>query len=216
MARSNASIFDWFLTGLGSLARSILIARKFDRQGDIEAIRRLSWQQLEMIVGDAFRRRGYSVVENGGADGGIDLVLRKGDEEFLVQCKQWKAASVGVRPIREFLGVMTSRSAAGGFFLSSGKYTREARDFAVQTGIELLDGPALEQMVKEAQNPGPYLEPTIRQRRSTTRWPDAPVAPACPDCGSEMVERTSKRGSGAGSKFWGCKTWPRCRGTRPG
>jgi restriction system protein len=36
-----------------------------------------------------------------GADGGVDLVLRKDGEKFFVQCKQWKKGSVGVKPIRE-------------------------------------------------------------------------------------------------------------------
>lgn len=37
--------------------------------------------------------------------------------------------------------------------------------------------------------------------------------PSCPDCGSSMVMRTAKQGRNAGSQFWGCSTFPRCRGT---
>lgn len=33
--------------------------------------------------------------------------------------------------------------------------------------------------------------------------------PSCPDCRSEMVRRSGKYGD-----FWGCSTYPRCRGTR--
>ena len=33
----------------------------------------------------------------------------------------------------------------------------------------------------------------------------------CPDCGSKMVARTNRQ---SGSKFWGCSTFPKCRGTR--
>ena len=42
--------------------------------------------------------RGFSVAETGGggADGGIDLKLKKGGEIFLVQCKQWRAYKVSV------------------------------------------------------------------------------------------------------------------------
>nr|WP_305121339.1 hypothetical protein [Microbulbifer elongatus] len=28
-----------------------------------------------------------------------------------------------------------------------------------------------------------------------------------------MVKRTSKRGPNAGSQFWGCSLFPKCRGT---
>lgn len=38
------------------------------------------------------------------------------------------------------------------------------------------------------------------------------VAPHCPKCGSEMVLRTAKRGDNQGGKFWGCSTYPKCRG----
>jgi ssDNA-binding Zn-finger/Zn-ribbon topoisomerase 1 len=31
----------------------------------------------------------------------------------------------------------------------------------------------------------------------------------CPDCGSEMIPRSSQYG-----KFWGCSDYPQCKGTR--
>lgn len=31
----------------------------------------------------------------------------------------------------------------------------------------------------------------------------------CPDCDGPMIPRTSAHG-----KFWGCKNYPRCKGTR--
>lgn len=33
----------------------------------------------------------------------------------------------------------------------------------------------------------------------------------CPKCGAKMVIRESKKGANAGSKFWGCSTFPKCR-----
>ena len=36
----------------------------------------------------------------------------------------------------------------------------------------------------------------------------------CPSCGQPMILRTSKRGANAGSQFWGCSTYPACKGTR--
>lgn len=37
---------------------------------------------------------------------------------------------------------------------------------------------------------------------------------ACPVCSSAMVMRSAKKGSNAGYAFWGCSTYPRCKGTR--
>lgn len=33
----------------------------------------------------------------------------------------------------------------------------------------------------------------------------------CPDCGGAMVSRANKT---TGQRFWGCKDYPKCRGTR--
>ena len=48
----------------------------------------LNWRQFEQLVGEAFRRQGYSITETGGngPDGGVDLILRKDGEKHLVQC----------------------------------------------------------------------------------------------------------------------------------
>ena len=105
----------------------------------------MSWQEFEMLVGEAFRRRGYTVNETGGggADGGVDLVLRKDGEKFLVQCKQWKAYKVGVTTIRELYGVMAASGAVGGCVVISGVFTQEAKSFAEGINIDLNDGAEL-------------------------------------------------------------------------
>jgi ssDNA-binding Zn-finger/Zn-ribbon topoisomerase 1 len=36
--------------------------------------------------------------------------------------------------------------------------------------------------------------------------------PACPLCGRKMTLRTARRGNNAGSQFWGCTGYPKCRG----
>ena len=37
-------------------------------------------------------------------------------------------------------------------------------------------------------------------------------SPSCPECSSDMVLRTARRGSNAGNQFWGCSSFPRCKG----
>jgi ssDNA-binding Zn-finger/Zn-ribbon topoisomerase 1 len=36
--------------------------------------------------------------------------------------------------------------------------------------------------------------------------------PTCPECGSGMVKRTARNGKNAGQGFWGCASYPKCRG----
>lgn len=35
--------------------------------------------------------------------------------------------------------------------------------------------------------------------------------PFCPKCGSKMVLRTARQGRYAGSNFWGCSQFPKCK-----
>ena len=174
-------------------------AKQLDAQKSIETIRQLHWRNFEELVAEAYRRQGYRVTEGGfGADGGIDLELRKGEERVLVQCKQWKAQKVGVSVVREMFGVLTASNADKVIVICSGKFTQQAIDFTSDKPIELITGNELLSLVKDAQ-----AEPII-----------APVQQAsCPRCGSELVERQAKRGTNAGNTFLGCSSFPKCRYT---
>lgn len=39
--------------------------------------------------------------------------------------------------------------------------------------------------------------------------------PLCPRCGNPMVLRTAKRGDNRSNRFWGCSSYPTCRGITP-
>ena len=176
-----------------------------------DALHGMTWKEFEMLVGEAFRLQGFAVTEigGGGADGGVDLVLRKGSEVSLVQCKQWKATQVGVQVVRELFGVMAARGAAQGFVVTSGSFTADARSFADGRNIRLVDGAKLFGLIQQArrslQTSRPADPPTFAQ---------PPQVPECPKCRAPMVRRTAQKGSNAGSQFWGCSTFPRCRGVR--
>lgn len=182
-------------------------------------LRALNWKDFELLVGEAFRMRGFSVVETGGggADGGIDLQLRKGSEVFLVQCKQWSAYKVSVNVVRELFGVMASQGATGGFVVTSGTFTPDARSFVEGKNIELIDGSALKAMIDRVRAARPEMAspraiPASVQTPGQT--PTASAEPACPRCGGLMVKRIAKQGANAGGAFWGCMAFPKCRGIK--
>ncbi|MCZ2104915.1 MAG: restriction endonuclease [Burkholderiales bacterium] len=186
----------------------------------------VSWQEFELLVGEAYRQQGYRVTEigGGGSDGGVDLVLTKGGKKFFVQCKQWKAYNVGVATVRELYGVMAAQGATGGFVVTSGRFTEDAQAFAQGRNVQLVDGDRLRAMIQRARRAqGPA---TVGQRESATATdgaqthvegaaaPQATSRPECPRCGAPMELRTARRGAHAGTAFWGCSTYPKCRGTR--
>jgi restriction system protein len=173
----------------------------------------MSWREFETLVGEAYRLQGYRVTETGGggADGGIDLALTKGSEKFLVQCKQWKAYKVGVDVVRELYGVMAAKGATGGFVVTSGRFTDDAKAFAEGRNVQLVDGPKLFSMIKQAKL---SLSATAQQPASkpTMAQSNTAIEPNCPQCGSGMVKRTARKGGNAGGEFWGCSKYPTCKG----
>ena len=175
-----------------------------EKQTGIGTLRTISWREFEELVGEAYRRKGFIVTETGGggADGGVDLVLRRGGEKLLVQCKHWKMDKVGVKVVRELYGVVAAESASGGIVISSGTFTHEAKDFARGKQLELLDSSVLLSLIAEVQK-----TPAIHIKTTDDN--------VCPICGSKMVLRTAKKGTNAGEKFWGCSAFPKCRATRP-
>lgn len=173
----------------------------------VRQLREIDWFQFEKIVGLAYQKLGFTVTRCGGAnaDGGVDLYIGKDGETKAVQCKQWKTWNVGVKAVREFLGAMTDASVDRGVFVTLGGYTGEAKQLADKHGIELLNETGLATMLEsvDAKYDPEVLELLNDQRKF------------CPKCESEMVLRTARRGLGAGSKFWGCSAYPRCRFTMP-
>lgn len=185
-----------------NLYENVASAQKADALGE------MSWQEFEMMVCEFFRRRGFNVSLTGdGADGGVDVVLKKGSEKYFVQCKQWKAYKVGAPSIREFYGVMASEGVTGGYFMTSGEYTKEALKFAEGKNIRLIDGKRLLSMIKEVQQPRPI-------EIEKAKIPDKIVVPDCPKCGASMKKRVARQGPHAGKEFWGCSTYPKCKGAR--
>lgn len=194
--------------------RAALVADVAQAQST-NALDGMSWREFELLVGEAFRLQGYRVMENGGGgpDGGIDLAMTKGSEKFLVQCKHWKAYKVGVDVVRELYGVMAARGATGGFVVTSGRFTDDAKAFAKGRNVQLVDGPKLFSMIKQAKL---SLTATAQQPASkpSMAQSNAAIEPICPQCGSGMVKRTARKGSNAGGEFWGCSKFPACKGVR--
>ncbi len=210
-------LFLWLIAEFQKWRRRGLL----NSQSGLDSIRNLTWQEFEHLVGEAYRRRGYAVQETGSAsgDGGIDLSLSKGNERVLVQCKRWRTRRVGVKPVRELFGVMTSESATRSILVTCGSFTREAKLFADGKPLDLVEGAELwelVQSVKHAKNmgnsPGKPLTEIPPRAAARGAMPDA--APRCPACDSPMILRTARKGSKAGSQFFGCSRYPHCRGTR--
>jgi restriction system protein len=206
----------WMFLALGLVAAAVSAFRSRDRatlldqQGDLESLRALSWARFEQLVGEAYRRQGYAIEETGqgGADGGVDLLLRKDGATTLVQCKQWRSRQVGVSVVREMHGLMHHHGAAAVKIVCTGVFSSDCYRFAVGKPLELVDGVELARLVGKVRVAPAGSTPPVGELVPVP----ARSALACPKCASAMLERTNRT---TGQPFWGCSRYPACRQTLP-
>lgn len=199
-----------------SFARLRQRKRLLDTQTGIDSLRAMSWREFEMLVGEAFRRRGYAVEETGlgGKDGGIDLIVRKNGRTELVQCKQWKSRQVRASTVREMWGLVDHHRADGVSIVCVGDFTSDASAFAEGKAIELINGEQLLDLVHDVQSPDGRGYATARVRERIEPVMDAnrtDASRSCPACGAAMVARNNRK---TGQAFWGCSSYPRCKATQ--
>lgn len=169
----------------------------------LNLIRDIEWKKFEELSTAYYQEKGIRAEATSlGADGGIDIKLYQGETgtpSAIVQCKAWNSRQVGVKQIREFLGVMTHEKIAKGFYMTSGEYSDDAKEVAKANRITLINGEMMLIMIKRL--------PEESQERLLALATDGDyTTPTCPSCGIKMVKRSGRRG-----EFWGCKNFPRCR-----
>src|SRR3989344_4655747 len=123
----------------------------------LEIIKKLSPNEFERLCQRILREAGFIHVQITGrsGDGGIDgigVIKIAGFLSFSIifQCKRYQG-SISSKLIREFKGTMTGR-ADKGLFLTTGRFTREAKAEAIRDGsipIDLVDGREFVEKMKE-------------------------------------------------------------------
>ena len=106
------------------------------------ALADMPWPQVEQVIADYVRGRDFEVAETERAppDAAADVLLTRLNEYYLLRPRYWRDATVGVEAVREFHRAMAARHAVGGFIITSGSFSPEARELARERQIELVDG----------------------------------------------------------------------------
>lgn len=208
--------------------------RLVDEQSGLESLKGMPWKAFEHLVAEAFERKGFRsfYTLDRGADGGVDVELRKDGRLTLVQCKKWKQSTVGVPVVREMFGILHARGADEVMVVTTGGFSPDAMAFAKGKPIKLIDGEELWKLVREVQQGATASE----EGGGLAAPPDVPgvaftateeatgpgvvremtvaaASPCCPNCGGGMRKTQAKRGKNAGKWFWGCERYPDCRGS---
>ncbi len=169
----------------------------------LELIQDIEWKRFEELSTAYYLEKGIRAEATSlGADGGIDIKLYHDETDTpssIVQCKAWNSRQVGVKQIREFLGVMTHEKITKGFYITSGEYSDDAKEVAKANRITLINGEMLLMMIKR-------LPEDSQERLLALATEGEYKTPSCPSCGIKMMKRSGKRG-----EFWGCRNFPRCR-----
>lgn len=171
----------------------------------IEVIRDIEWKRFEDVCQQFYETKGIKSATTAlGPDGGIDIRLYQDDTgraTSIVQCKAWGERFVGVKPVRELLGVMTHEKIVKAFFMTSGRFTDDAKEVAKSNRITLIDGEMLLMMINRL--------PDSDQKSLLEFATDGDYkTPTCPSCGIKMKRVAGKAGR---PDFWGCHNYPRCR-----
>jgi Holliday junction resolvasome RuvABC ATP-dependent DNA helicase subunit len=102
--------------------------------------------EFEQYIAGLFRRQGYTTELTAcSGDHGVDILIRRADQEGAVQCKRW-TAPVGESVVRDFLGSITGEGLKVGYIAATGGFTEQAKKFAYANRIQLLDLDAIIQM----------------------------------------------------------------------
>ena len=114
---------------------------------------------FERIVVELLVKMGYggSRADAGKAigrsgDGGIDGIIKEdklGLDVVYIQAKRWDSNSVGRPDVMQFAGALQLQKANKGIFITTSRFTEEARSYVTQIGskIVLIDGEQLAQLM---------------------------------------------------------------------
>ena len=101
--------------------------------------------EFEEYIATLFTNKGFQVQRTNYAhDGGIDLIAVYNEPlfcgKYIVQCKKYEDTLVGQPVIRDLYGVVMSENANKGILITTSDFTEEARSFAKNKNLELIDG----------------------------------------------------------------------------
>lgn len=107
----------------------------------LEAVQAMSWREFSAALEAAFVRDGCTVEALKGP--AADFAVARGPRISLVSAKRWKAANLGVEPLRELHAATQAREAQECIYIALGNMSDNARRFAAEHKIRVLTGTEL-------------------------------------------------------------------------
>lgn len=111
----------------------------------LNVLRAMSWEDFSTLIEEAFRQEGYTVAKLTGDD--VDYEMSRNKRVAVVCCKRWKVARTGVAPVRDLFEAGQTRNAHEYLYVVAGEFTANAREFAAEKSIRLLNDAELVKLV---------------------------------------------------------------------
>jgi len=207
--------FSYLYSGIFFLISIVSLIRKSTRKKEASSVeerksfsdlQELSWNEFRDYIICLFEKLGYSLDGNAGpSDKRADLKLKNNTGTSLVCCKKYYVKKIPLSMVFEFYMSMIREPALElGYFITTGTFTREARDYAEGKPLILIDGDRLRDFVRIADSIDARERAAIQSNLNKTGY-------TCPACGEQMFLRAVTSGSDTPTQFWGCSAYPVCK-----
>lgn len=103
----------------------------------LQRLSSMNWYEFSVVLEAAFASQGFIVTRLNGA---ADMQLKKMSKVTVVSAKRWKAAAVGVEPLRELVAQRDALEASKSAYISLGQFSDKARLYAAENGVTLIAG----------------------------------------------------------------------------
>ena len=142
--------FPFFVIGLIALWQQMRLPSARRSEEILRAVTKMSWPEFSALLEEGFARQGYSVERIQGA---ADFVLSREGRTMLVSARRWKAARAGEESLQALQDAARSQGAGSCLYVTLGELSGNAEIFAKRHEIQLMQGPALAYLLKNAKLP---------------------------------------------------------------
>lgn len=127
--------------------RNALASSSFDLYSSFEGDHR----DFEFWCAELLRSQGWTAeVTVASNDGGVDVFLERAGETGVVECKLYGEGNTVGRPLlQKLIGAKAAHRADLAVFMTTSRFTAQAKTYAQDQGIVLLDGAALAEVSAE-------------------------------------------------------------------
>ncbi|MEY2874098.1 MAG: hypothetical protein RLZZ373_1469 [Pseudomonadota bacterium] len=112
----------------------------------LQTVSAMPWPAFARAMEAAFQRDGYQVQR--GQAPGVDFVLQRQGRTTLVSARRWKAARIGLEPLRELQAAREVVDAQEALCIALGEFTENTRPFVREHNMTLWQSAELAQTLR--------------------------------------------------------------------